>query len=295
VNGAAAERPLFDTVAIVGFGLIGGSIALAAKERWPSTRVIAIDRPEVAERAALISPADHVCSELRAVGGADLVVLAAPVRQNILLLSDIAGEVREGALVTDAGSTKREIVASASLDRRRFTFVGGHPLGGGALRGIDHARADLFRGRAWVLTPDPATPREAIVKLETFVAALGAIPVVKSADEHDRVMAFVSHLPQIAASALMTVVGDAAGVDGFALAGRGLVDTTRLASSAPEIWRDITATNADQIAPALDGLIELLQQLRADLGDGRRLEQVFTSAALWRDRLVSGRNDIISA
>jgi prephenate dehydrogenase len=292
---AAADRPLFDTVAIVGFGLIGGSVALATKERWPSTRVIAIDRPEVAERAAAVGRADHACSELRAVGGADLVVLAAPVRQNILLLSGLAGEVREGALVTDAGSTKREIMAAASVGQRRFTFVGGHPLGGNARGGIDHARADLFRGRAWVLTPDAATPPDAIVKLETFVAALGAIPVVKSADEHDRVMAFVSHLPQIAASALMTVVGDGAGMDAFMLAGRGLVDTTRLASSAPEIWRDITATNADQIAPALDRLIELLQQLRADLGDGRRLVQVFTSAALWRDRLVSGRDDIISA
>jgi prephenate dehydrogenase len=286
VNSAPEGRPLFDTIAVIGFGLIGGSIALAAKRRWPSTQVTAIDRPEVAGRPAAIGAADRISSDIEAAADADLVVLAAPVRQNVVLLEQMAGHVRQGALVTDAGSTKRDIVAAAARCSRRFTFVGGHPLGGSALRGVEHASADLFRDRAWVLTPEGTTPREPVARLEAFAAALGATPALMSPDDHDRLMAFVSHLPQITASALMAAIGDAVGPDGFALAGRGLLDTTRLASSAAEIWRDIAATNADHIGPALDGLIELLQQIRTDLSDGQRLDEVFTSAASWRRRLV---------
>ena len=115
-----------------------------------------------------------------------------------------------------------------------------------------------------------------------FVQALGAVPRVIGVQAHDRMLAFLSHLPQLTASALMQVVGDAVGQDGLALAGRGLADTTRLASSPPDIWRDIAATNADEIGPALDTLIALLQDLRRDLPDGDRLAEVFGDAARWR-------------
>jgi prephenate dehydrogenase len=120
----------------------------------------------------------------------------------------------------------------------------------------------------------------------TFIEALGALPRVISADAHDRLLAFLSHLPQLTASALMQVVGEAVGKDGLALAGRGLADTTRLASSPPDIWRDIAATNADEIGPALDALIGLLQELRRDLADGDRLAEVFEDAARWRSGLI---------
>src|SRR5216684_1837805 len=118
-----------------------------------------------------------------------------------------------------------------------------------------------------------------------FASALGAVPRVTTAEAHDRLMAFLSHLPQLTASALMHVVGDGVGVDGLALAGRGLVDTTRLASSSPEIWKDITATNADELGAALDTLISVLQELRDDLGPGDRLNDVFLSASRWRQEL----------
>jgi len=113
---------------------------------------------------------------------------------------------------------------------------------------------------------------------------------VMAADAHDRLLAFLSHLPQLTASALMQVVGDAVGQDGLALAGRGLLDTTRLAASPDDIWKDIAATNADEIGPALDALVEVLQALRKDLPEGERLAEVFTDARRWRERLkVSGR------
>jgi len=129
---------------------------------------------------------------------------------------------------------------------------------------------------------DGGQATDPIDRLSAFIQALGAEPRIVAPDAHDRLLAFLSHLPQLTASALMQVVGDAVGHDGLALAGRGLADTTRLASSPADIWRDIAASNADQIRPALDALIAVLQELRADLPDGDRLEEVFTDAARWR-------------
>jgi prephenate dehydrogenase len=153
--------------------------------------------------------------------------------------------------------------------------------------GLLHARADLFDRRPWILTPSPAAAPSEIERLTGFVTALGSRSTVMDAAAHDRVLAMISHLPQFAASALMHVVGSAAGADGLAMAGGGLVDTTRLASSPAGIWCDIAASNADEIAPALDALIAVLASLRDDLGSGRRLEEVFSAAARWRNELVS--------
>ncbi|MGH9889703.1 MAG: prephenate dehydrogenase, partial [bacterium] len=150
----------------------------------------------------------------------------------------------------------------------------------------EHARPDLFVGRPWLLTSPPTDQGgPALDSLSAFVRALGAEPRVMQADAHDRLLAYLSHLPQLTASALMQVVGDAVGQDGLGLAGRGLADTTRLASSPDDIWKDIAATNADQIGPALDALIEVLQALRNDLPEGDRLAEVFTDARRWRERL----------
>jgi prephenate dehydrogenase len=225
---------------------------------------------------------DVAADDLIVLAEADLVVLAAPARQNILLLESLDENVRQPAVVTDTSSTKREIVAAARLLPPRFTFIGGHPLGGAAKGGLEHARTDLFRGRPWLLTPTGDGAGAATDKLMGFVRALGAEPRVVGVEAHDRLLAFLSHLPQLTASALMQVVGDAVGPDGLALAGRGLADTTRLASSPADIWRDIAATNGDEIAPALDALIALLQELRTDLAEGERLAEVFASANRWR-------------
>ena len=309
----ATQAPIFEKIGIVGLGLIGGSIALKARELWPTSLVIAVDNKDVLESAMRLHAIDVAADDLIVLAEADIVILAAPVKQNIALLADLDEHVRQPAVVTDTGSTKREIVAAAANLPPRFTFVGGHPLAGAAQGGLDHARPDLFAGRPWLLTPadgaraSSASAREederatadapkrlwrgggqasaAVDKLTAFIRALGAEPRIVPPDTHDRMLAFLSHLPQLTASALMQVVGDAVGHDGLALAGRGLADTTRLASSPADIWRDITASNADQIGPALDALITVLQDLRADLPDGDRLEEVFTDAARWRAAL----------
>src|SRR5262245_51561516 len=231
---------------------------------------------------------DVAADDLIVLAEADLVILAAPVKQNLALLAELDEHVRQPAVVTDTGSTKREIVAAAAELPPRFTFIGGHPLAGAAHGGLDHARPDLFAGRPWLLTPAgrsagrPEPSGDAIAKLTAFIQALGGEPRIVPADSHDRLLAFLSHLPQLTASALMQVVGSAVGHDGLALAGRGLADTTRLASSPADIWRDIAATNADEIAPALDALITVLQDLRQDLREGERLEEIFLEAARWR-------------
>jgi prephenate dehydrogenase len=214
------------------------------------------------------------------------VILATPVRQSLALLPKLASHVASSAIVTDTGSTKRAIVDAAAPLASSLSFVGSHPLGGAAVGGLQHAKADLFLRRPWLLTPTPSAPPDAVRKLAAFAVALGSTTHVMSAEEHDRLLAFLSHLPQIAASALMGVVGGSVGGDGLALAGRGLVDTTRLASSPSDIWRDIAATNADQIGPALDALIERLQALRADLAGGSQLSDIFADAARWREQLI---------
>ncbi|HUR35178.1 MAG TPA: prephenate dehydrogenase/arogenate dehydrogenase family protein [Vicinamibacterales bacterium] len=268
-------------------GLIGGSIALAVREVWPSAMVVAVDRHDVVDSAMRQRAIDRGAADLSVLAGADLIVLAAPVRQNLQLLGQLEGAIPGPAIVTDTGSTKRAIVAAAEALPARFTFVGGHPLGGAAVGGLEHARADLFRTRPWIFTPASTAPDDAVGRLTAFAAALGADTTVMSAADHDRVLAFLSHLPQLAASALMTVVGNSVGNAGLALAGRGLVDTTRLSSSPADIWRDIAASNADEIGPALDLLIATLQSLRRDLPAGDALTDVFTAAARWRQQLTS--------
>ena len=283
---ATGEAPLFARIGIVGLGLIGGSIALAAREIWPGSLVIAVDNKDVLETAMRLHAIDVAADDLIVLAEADIVILAAPVRQNLALLEQLDENVRQPAVVTDTGSTKRDIVEAARQLPPRFTFVGGHPLGGAAAAGLEHARPDLFKGRPWLFTPTGDRSGDALEKLLAFATALGAVPQIVSPDAHDRLLAFLSHLPQLTASALMQVVGDAVGADGLALAGRGLVDTTRLASSPPEIWKDITATNADELGAALDTLIALLQELRDDLATGDRLTDVFLAANRWRQALA---------
>jgi prephenate dehydrogenase len=305
--------PVFDKIGIIGLGLIGGSIALAARQLWPKALVIGVDNKDVLETAMRLHAIDVAADDLIVLAEADIVILAAPVKVNISLLAELDENVHQPAVITDTGSTKRGIVEAAALLPARFTFVGGHPLAGAAQGGLEHARPDLFNGRPWLLTPSarpdgrvlrrddrsaldddvrrgqrlgrPDAHGEGLDQLTAFVQALGAVPRLISGEAHDRLLAFLSHLPQLTASALMAVVGDAVGRDGLDLAGRGLADTTRLASSPPDIWRDIAATNADEIGPALDALIALLQDLRRDLPDGDRLADVFTDAARWRSIL----------
>lgn len=283
---------IFPRIAVVGLGLIGGSLAFAARRVWPSTHVVGIDRPAVLREGLSRRAIDAAAEDLAAVGDADLIVLAAPVRQNVVLLRQVAAHASPAAVVTDVGGTKRAIVEAAAALSPPLTFVGGHPLGGGARGGFEFATGSLFSRRPWIFTPpDGERPplQHALERLSSFVTGLGAQPTTMSAADHDRLLALLSHLPQLATTALMEVVGTSVGGTGIRLAGQGLVDTTRLASSPPGVWRDICLTNADEIGRALDLLIERLSDLRSDLLRTEVIDAVFEQAAHWRAELMKGR------
>jgi prephenate dehydrogenase len=287
-RGADAPDPPFQRIAIVGFGLIGASIALGVRRLWPSVLIVAVDRKDVIEAAMRAHAADVGADDLVVAADVQLVVLAAPVLENIRLLSELPAHVPGEAIVTDVGSTKRETMAAARALPERLKFIGGHPLAGAAIGGVESARADLFDGRPWILTPPGEPGGAAQAGVWALVEALGARVHLMTPEAHDSLVAYLSHLPQLAASALMHLVGERAGTEGLALAGRGLRDTTRLASSPPDIWRDISASNRDNIARAIDELVAILLQLRPDAGSsGDALQQTFHSAAHWK-RVLEG-------
>ena len=263
--GAITASP-FGTVAVVGTGLIGGSIALAIEQRLPGTTVVTLERGDDIRRAAV----------------ADLVVLAAPVRANLELLEALRAHLAPAALITDTGSTKAAITAAAAGLR----FIGGHPIAGAASSGRSSARGDLFIDRRWILTPTDGTDHDDVERLTSFVERLGSRVVTMAPEEHDRLFAFVSHLPQLTVSALMSVVGKAVGADGLRHAGPGLRDSTRLASSPADIWLDVVHSNRAHVTAALDGLIAALTTLRDDQS-GEELRRIFESAARAKHELDS--------
>ncbi len=274
--------PPFERIAIVGFGLIGASLALAVRRLWPSVLIVAVDRKDVIETAMRMHAADVGGDDLVMATEAELIVLAAPVLANVRLLSELSDVIPGEAVVTDVGSTKRDVVRAGGALPRRLSFVGGHPLAGAAVGGLESARSDLFSGRPWILTPTDQTDARARQRVSSLIEALGARVTIMTPDAHDELVAYLSHLPQLAASALMHLVGERTGHEGLALAGRGLRDTTRLAASPADIWRDIAASNQDNIARAIDDLIAILQRLKPASGDPAALDQTFDSAAEWK-------------
>jgi prephenate dehydrogenase len=249
-------------LAVVGPGLIGTSVALAAARRWPGLDVRTVDQGE----------------PLEAIGDSLVVVLAMPVDVIIQTLPRLGAVVHPQALILDTGSTKRAVMATAAA-AGLGQFVGGHPMAGGTSTGPAGARADLFDGRTWFLT-NPDAP-EAVVRAVEFVEALGAEPVVLTdhGEEHDRLMAAVSHLPQLVASALMITAARAVGTDNLKWAGKGLRDTTRLASSQASVWHSILASNSAEIKPLLRAMAADLVTLSDQLDDREAVGKFFDEAA----------------
>jgi prephenate dehydrogenase len=281
MTSALGSDPPFTHVGIVGLGLIGGSIALGIRTSWPAVRITGVDRADVVDAAATQGAIDDGALALSGLESCELVVLAAPVPAILSLIAE-AGASRLGAVVTDVGSTKRVITAAAAEAGLR-SFIGGHPIAGSEHAGLSHARADLFAGRPWMLVGEHAADAT-LVGVERFVRGLGAEPRRVDAASHDRTMAYLSHLPQLMAIALMTAAGEACGEDGLADAGRAFHEMTRLAWSRSDVWRGILATNGDFVAEALDTFTARLPSARA-LGDGAAIDALFAAAREWRARL----------
>jgi prephenate dehydrogenase len=249
-------------LAIVGPGLIGTSIALAARRRWPQLEIRTIDQGE----------------SLSKIGGALVIVLATPVDAILDILPKLPAAVDPKALILDTGSTKRAVMVAAGMAGLR-QFVGGHPMAGGTAPGPAAARAELFDQAPWFLT-NPDAP-DAVQRAVKFVEALGAQPVVLAdyGEEHDRLMAAISHLPQVAASTLMAVVTRVVGADNLKWAGKGLRDTTRLAASRPEMWQGILATNSAELKPLLKYLASELSAFADQLEDADAVKRLFEEAS----------------
>jgi len=270
-----------NTVAIIGTGLIGGSFGLALRASGFAGRILGVSSPAAIRSALDCGAIDAGVPLADAAQQADLVFLAQPIGRILDTIRHLDPLVRPDALVTDAGSTKCEIIDTAREHLRRCQFLGGHPMAGKERRGAGEAEADLFRDRTWVLAPDdPAELETAAARdFTAWLDRFGARIAVLDADEHDRVVSLTSHLPQLASTALAATVADnlTAETD-LAVAGPGLADTTRLALSSFDLWRDILATNAPHIERALAAYIQKLEHVRENLRT-RQLQEEFARGA----------------
>jgi prephenate dehydrogenase len=273
----------YDTVAIVGVGLIGGSIGLALRERKLARQIIGIGRRQNSlDAARKIGAIDQGVTSLSAgVAEAQLLIVATPVDTIAERVIQAAAVAPPGCLITDAGSTKESIVATidAGLANRRSgpRFVGSHPLAGDHRTGPTHARADMFDGRTVVVTPTEHTRPAAVTEASGFWESLGANVVTMAPDKHDAALAVTSHLPHLVAIALAASTPS----EFLQLTASGWRDTTRIAAADPKLWQPIFAANKERVLDALDLLSQKLESLRdaLDQGDYESLTAILEAAA----------------
>lgn len=278
---AAGDVPI-RRLGIAGLGLMGGSVALAARAAWPAVTIVGCDRPVAAAAARERGCVDDVVTDPRALADADLVVLAVPLDAMAETMATLADAVKaRRTIVTDVGSIKQPIMQAAAQAGLR-AFVGGHPMAGSERGGLDQARADLFGGRPWLLVRGDA-PDDVAARVEQFAAALGGDPRWMEASAHDRAVAYVSHLPQMLAVALMNTAEARIGDDRLTAGGRAFDEMTRLASSPPDMWEQIFAANAEFVAEALAEFVARLPQ-RGDLDRAEWVRRAFDAAAASRAR-----------
>lgn len=283
---------MFDTVAIVGVGLIGGSMGMALRRRGLARRVVGIPRrASTIDEALSMGAIDDGTLELSAVADADLVVLAPPVLTIPPLVKAMAGYLRPGAIVTDVGSTKSALMSALlPLLPEHVHLVGGHPMAGSEQGGVLAAKEDLFEGAIWVLTRPERTPESSVARLAELVRHLGARPVEMEPDLHDAAVARISHLPHVAAAALAAATpAEGLPLDLLRLlVAGGFRSTTRIAASPPEMWRDICLTNRDAILDALTDFERALAGFRSALEEAspEDLYAAFAEGKTARDELV---------
>lgn len=264
------------SLGIAGVGLIGGSIGLAARKAgW---EVAGVDRAEVLDEAVNLGAIDRP-STLDEIRGADLVVLAAPISKVTALLGSITPT---DSLITDAASAKGEIVAEAS--KQGLRFVGGHPMAGSQLAGVTNAEADLFRGARYFLTPTDHTNPEDYREVVQFVRELGATPTAVDPEQHDLLMAALSHLPHLMAAALLKVASDIS-PEALSFAGPSFRDLTRVGASNPSLWSDILAENAPALGEALGAFAGAMAQLGSEVSNREAMERRFREARKAYDSL----------
>ncbi|MFZ5862779.1 MAG: prephenate dehydrogenase [Nitrospirota bacterium] len=274
---------------MIGVGLIGGSFAWAAKQRGLAREVIGVEIDPASSRRAVDRGVVHAMATMAdGVRGADVAVLAVPVGRIEAVAREVAPFAADSTVVTDVGSVKSRVVER--LEPLFSRFVGGHPMAGSERSGVDAASADLFDGAQCVLTPTPRTDARALDVVEGLWAGVGASMVRLSPAAHDELVAAVSHVPHVAAAALVNAAAAAADGRALALAAGGFRDTTRIASGAPDLWRDICLMNREPVLATLKAYLKEVESVRdaIERGDGGALLDALSRARAARDRMPEG-------
>lgn len=282
----------FQKVTIIGVGLMGGSLALAIKKGGLAGTVVGVDlHPDQLKKAVALGGIDaYTCDPAEGVQGADLVVLATPVGMFEPIIRQVKSKLSSGCIVTDVGSTKGVWVnqIETMLPEMVF-FVGGHPIAGKEKSGIEAASMDLFEGARCILTPTPRTHGQALEKIKALWKEIGSEVVTMEPLDHDRVLAAISHLPHMAAYALVNATLDLLNQDGamVSFSGGGFKDFTRIAASSPEMWRDICLHNGENILVTLEAYEAVLGRIKRYIQDhnGSGLYQEFERARKLREGL----------
>ena len=278
-------------VAVLGVGLIGGSIGLAARRRL-GAEVAGFDPDRaILDRAQEREALDVACGSVAdAVAGAQFVFCAAPVGALPALVAEAVEASGPDAVVTDVGSTKRQLVAELAAGAAGERFIGGHPLAGAETSGVEGARPDLFEGARWYLTPTERSSGLLYDRLQRAISELGARPQAIDAETHDRLMATVSHLPHVLANVLASQAAAASAAESERMpeVGRSFRDSTRVAGANPAIWGDIFAANRDAVAREIDAVVDRLRTV-AELMRGGDTEAV----AAWHHRALEDRRALL--
>lgn len=286
-------KNIVDTIAIIGVGLIGGSIGMAAKARGLARKIIGIGRdPRKLHRAQELAAIDTYTTDLLAgVAEADIIFICTPVRAVVPFIRAIAPVLKEGAIVTDVGSTKSEITkaADAILPEGR-SFVGGHPMAGSESEGVEAALPYLFLNKTYVITPSGSTDVMALNTLVQFAEAIGSQVILMSPEEHDRSAAVISHLPHILSASILRLADEEQTRSGnvFQLAAGSFRDLTRVSSSPPEIWVDICLSNKEAITSAIKRFEDILVDVRTAIEneDTDAIERLFAEARELRNEWI---------
>jgi prephenate dehydrogenase len=278
-------------ISIVGLGLMGGSIGLALKEKQLCRRVVGlVRRPEAAIQAVEMGAVDHATLDpAEALKTADLVLFSTPIRTILWQLKEYSPYYKPGAIITDMGSTKKEILAVMAELPPHLQPVGSHPMCGKEVAGMSAAEASLYRGAPWVITPLPRTNPETVEIVQEMAGAIGATPLLLQPDQHDKLVATISHLPYILSASLVLAAQAVADDDPtvWDVAAGGFRDTSRVAASDETMMLDILLTNRQPVSQLLEiarQQIDLFAQAVAD-GDADKLRQIMSRAAQQRRAL----------
>lgn len=278
------RRFLFDKVTIVGVGLIGGSIGMAIRKHKLAKKVVGLSQRQASlVKGQKMGAIDEGWTDVaQAVRGADLVIMATPVEWIVKVLEQINPHVRRHCIITDVGSTKVEVIAKAqNVLSNPSNFVGAHPLAGSEKKGVEFASADLFQNALCILTPVKNTNPAAKDKIKILWSKIGGRVKQMSPEEHDEILGFVSHMPHLVAYSMVESIPE----QFLSYAAGGLRDTTRIAASDPELWKDICLTNSRYVIKSIDGVVKILSQIRKAIveRDDKALVDHFTKARAKRE------------